>query len=80
MKPWTFNWSDIALILLRIRPILTIGMLLQASQTPAQAAEAFGFESRLCRAVVFTARPVERFTVAERMPHYRVPGASVAII
>jgi len=79
MKP-SFNLSDIALIMLRIRPILTAGMLLQASQAPAQAAEASGFESRLRRAVVFTARPLERFTVAERMAHYRVPGASVAII
>lgn len=46
-------------------------------EMPSQSSR---FETQLRRAITIKGRPVDRFSIKERMAHYKVPGVSVAII
>lgn len=58
----------------------TVSLLSQTSYFAADWAKNSGFEKRLRQTILIKGKPVPRFSIAERMRYYNVPGVSVAII
>jgi CubicO group peptidase (beta-lactamase class C family) len=64
-----------------VTAVCAMGMIAQPfSAVAAPAARRVRFEGNLHRSIGVAGKGDQRFTLAERMAHYRVPGVSVAVI
>lgn len=62
------------------RYVRALAWLLAGAQLPAGPASAADFTSNLRRSIAIAGHENERFSLAERMRHYRVPAVSVAVV